>query len=70
VLYRLYDGGDGSTVWAVGPSDALNDCYPNSGDYLRSDSNPGRPGDAPTAPGYSAGDGWTDLDTGARGSLN
>ena len=59
VLFRGYYG-DGSTQWWVGPSDRLNDC---GGDlYLVSDLNPGRPGGAPTAPGYSAGDGWTDYD--------
>eukprot|EP01046_Picozoa_sp_COSAG06_P043354 COSAG06_NODE_5668_length_3331_cov_2.904084_1_plen_365_part_10 len=67
MLYRIYDGSDGSTVWAVGPSDALNDCC---GNYLFSDSNPGRPGGAPAAPVYSAGDGWADWDNnGASGAI-
>ena len=69
VLYRFYDGG-GSTQWVVGPSDALNDCNSDGYPYLYSASNPGRPGGAPTAPGYSAGDGWTDDDNnGARGTI-
>ena len=69
VLYRLYDGG--STHWYVGPSDRLNDCDGNYGNYLYSGLNPGRPGGAPTAPGYSAGDGWTDYDIypEARGTI-
>jgi hypothetical protein len=37
--------------------------------YLRSDLNPGQPGDAPTAPGYSAGDGWTDRDNMAHSTI-
>ena len=67
VLYRAYFG-DGDTQWTVGPSVALNDCRPNG--YLVSDSNPGRPGGAPTAPGYSAGHGWCDGDNNyARGTI-
>ena len=67
VLYRYYD--DGSTYWFVGPSDALNDCI-NFGDYLAPVSNPGLPGGAPTAPVYSAGDGWTDAENNdARGTI-
>eukprot|EP01046_Picozoa_sp_COSAG06_P010894 COSAG06_NODE_608_length_13862_cov_86.760355_5_plen_265_part_00 len=64
VLYRFYF--DGGTVWRVGPSDRLNDCYPISGYYLVSDLNPGRPGDAPTAPEYNNGGGW--YDNGAYGA--
>ena len=68
VLFRYYYG-DG-TQWVVGPSDALNDCAHYSDVYLASDLNPGRPGGAPTAPGYSAGDGWYDYDNnGARGTI-
>jgi hypothetical protein len=65
VLYRVSYGG--STYWRVGSSDALNDCN-NYGIYLRSASNPGRPGGAPTAPVYSAGSGWYD-DNGARDTI-
>eukprot|EP01046_Picozoa_sp_COSAG06_P049950 COSAG06_NODE_7794_length_2371_cov_41.986796_2_plen_154_part_00 len=69
VLFRYYDGDDGSTVWIVGSSGALNDCGFYGGDpYLASDSNPGRPGGAPTAPGYSAGEGWYDGDNDAYGA--
>jgi hypothetical protein len=55
----------------VGSSDALNDCNPYGSDYyLYSALNPGRPGGAPTAPGYSAEGGWTDWDNnGARGTI-
>ena len=74
VLFRAYYNGDGSTYWVVGSSDRLNDCDPYGNypyaSYLYSDLNPGRPGGAPTAPGYSAGDGWTDLDNNrARGTI-
>jgi hypothetical protein len=58
-------------VWDVGPSGRLNDCggsY-NGAIYLRSDSNPGQPGGAPTAPGYSAGGGWYDYDNRASGTI-
>jgi hypothetical protein len=70
VLYRIYESdGDGSTRWRVGPSDRLNDCNP-SDYYLGSALNPGRPGGAPAAPGYSAGDGWYDYDNhGARDTI-
>eukprot|EP01046_Picozoa_sp_COSAG06_P061398 COSAG06_NODE_13450_length_1255_cov_89.599481_1_plen_226_part_00 len=72
VLYRGYNG-DSGTWWLVGSSDALDDCNYHGHNYLASDSNPGRPSDAPTAPGYSAGDGWYDLDTDradpARGTI-
>jgi hypothetical protein len=69
VLFRAYNSYQGDhTYWVVGPSDRLNDC--GSPNYLNSDSNPGRPGGAPTAPGYSAGDGWTDIDNNrARGTI-
>ena len=67
VLYRFYVGG--STFWVVGPSDRLADCYYH-GNYLLSGSNQGPTGGAPTAPGYSAGDGWTDYDNNyARGTI-
>ena len=69
VLYRYYSGG-GNTLWAVGPSGALATCY---GGYLVSGSNRGPTGGAPTAPGYSAGDGWYDGDTSypyARGTIS
>ena len=66
VLFRIYDGG--GTYWVVGSSDRLNDC--GGANYLRSASNPGRPGGAPTAPVYSAGDGWYDSDNNnARGTI-
>ena len=69
VLYRYYNG-DSVTQWRVGSSGALNDCDWRHSNYLASASNPGRPGGAPTAPGYSAGDGWTDNDNnGARGTI-
>jgi len=64
VLYRYY--WSGSTQWMVGPSDRLNDC--GGYHYLVSDSNPGPLGDAPTAPGYSNGNGWFDNDNGAYGA--
>jgi hypothetical protein len=59
VLYRL--NGGGYVRWVVGPSERLNDCS-RGRPYLYSADNPGNLGDAPTAPGYSAGDGWTDPD--------
>eukprot|EP01046_Picozoa_sp_COSAG06_P032147 COSAG06_NODE_3190_length_5707_cov_57.591655_8_plen_170_part_00 len=62
VLFRYYFGG--STFWAVGPSDRLNDCDPDYV-YLVSDSNPGPLGDAPTAFEYNNGAGWRDYDNGA-----
>ena len=66
VLYRIYNSGDGSTRWIVGPSDRLNDCGgPYGANYLASDLNPGPPGDAPTAPEYNNGGGWYDNDNGA-----
>ena len=70
VLYRLYSG-TGYTYWYVGPSDRLNDCVGSGGitPYLSSDLNPGRPSDAPTAPVYSARDGWYDGDNGAHGAI-
>ena len=70
MLYRYYDGGRG-TLWRVGPSDALNDCGGPIGidDYLYSAFNPGRPGGAPAAPGYSAGSGWFDIDNRASGTI-
>jgi hypothetical protein len=68
VLYRLYSGG--STEWDVGSSDRLADCS-SGGIYLMSSSNQGPTGGAPTAPGYSAGDGWYDNDNnGARGTIS
>ena len=63
VLYRYYYGSSGNTYWRVGSSGTLADCG-NSDYYLFSGSNQGPTGGAPTAPGYSAGDGWTDVDTG------
>eukprot|EP01046_Picozoa_sp_COSAG06_P047537 COSAG06_NODE_6933_length_2709_cov_21.563985_2_plen_66_part_00 len=52
----------------MGPSDdALAACYGGSG-YLI--SNEGPTGGAPTAPGYSAGDGWVDFDNNARGTIS
>jgi hypothetical protein len=70
VLYRYYDGG--TTYWLVGPSDRLADCV-GFGVYLTSlGSNQGPTGGAPTAPEYSAGDGWTDYDANptARGTIS
>eukprot|EP01046_Picozoa_sp_COSAG06_P054987 COSAG06_NODE_9960_length_1778_cov_5.453627_3_plen_235_part_00 len=63
VLYRDYIRphyvyGDW-TQWRVGSSDVLNDCNRNHY-YLYSQENPGPTGYAPTAPVYSAGDGWYD----------
>ena len=71
MLYRAYYSGSG-TYWYVGSSDRLNDCDPFGDHYLYSntDLNPGRPGGAPTAPMYSAGDGWYDHDNNmARGTI-
>eukprot|EP01046_Picozoa_sp_COSAG06_P055111 COSAG06_NODE_10022_length_1766_cov_132.211758_2_plen_209_part_00 len=69
VLYRRYYASDGgSTYWAVGPSDRLNDCY-GGPYYLSSALNPGRSGGAPAAPEYSAGDGWWDRDNNADGTI-
>eukprot|EP01046_Picozoa_sp_COSAG06_P015474 COSAG06_NODE_993_length_11161_cov_12.065359_9_plen_164_part_00 len=70
VLYRVFFVD--YTRWGVGPSDALADCFGygaySGGYYLL--SLPGSSG-APTAPGYSAGDGWTDYDNnGARGTIS
>ncbi len=69
VLYRTYYSGD-YTYWYVGPSDRLADCGGSS--YLRSGSNQGPTGGAPTDPGYSAGDGWYDQDANptARGTIS
>eukprot|EP01046_Picozoa_sp_COSAG06_P067685 COSAG06_NODE_17661_length_927_cov_110.109903_1_plen_165_part_00 len=68
VLFRVYVGS--GTYWFVGPSDRLNDCDGSYDPYLFSALNPGRPGGAPTAPGYSAGEGWYDLDNNrARGTI-
>ena len=61
VLYRWYYADD-TTQWSVGPSYHLADCWGYSNDYLRSGSNQGPTGGAPTDPGYSAGDGWADFD--------
>lgn len=74
VLFRYYSDRSGSTRWRVGPSGRLNDCNGDGGHgsstYLFSALNPGRPGGAPTAPGYSAGDGWTDYENNnARGTI-
>jgi hypothetical protein len=87
VLYRYYGDG-GYTQWRVGTSDALASCGNNYGNertyggfdsYLSLGSNQAPPccGGAPTAPGYSAGDGWTDIDidsdydpTPARGTIS
>jgi hypothetical protein len=72
VLYRGYYG-NGHTIWDVGSSARLADCYRGNGDYhyLASGSIPGPTGGAPTAPGYSAGDGWYDGDNnGARGTIS
>jgi hypothetical protein len=66
VLYRYYNQQD-NTQWIVGPSDALADC---NGQLLSSrpqGSNQGPTGGAPTAPGYSAGDGWYDYGTNPSG---
>eukprot|EP01046_Picozoa_sp_COSAG06_P021104 COSAG06_NODE_1571_length_9064_cov_22.348689_2_plen_171_part_00 len=75
VLFRYYYGGS-TTSWAVGSSDALADCA-GGGDYLTYlqslGSNQGPTGGAPTAPGYSAGDGWYDWDAGQpypRGTIS
>jgi hypothetical protein len=73
VLYRIYYSDGSYTYWVVGPSDALADCYGGGGyPYLRSlGSNQGPTGGAPTAPGYSAGDGWEDWDNNrARGTIS
>ena len=56
------------TFWAHGRPLFCNVKYGNP-TYLLSDLNPGRPGGAPTAPGYSAGDGWTDFGNYARGTI-
>ena len=67
-LYRVWYS-NGNTYWWVGPSDALADC--SSTGYLLSGSNREPTGGAPTAPGYSAGDGWTDFDNNrARGTIS
>jgi len=69
VLYRFYDVDSGETVWRVGPSARLADCYYASTDYLH--SNHGATAGAPTAPGYSARKGWYDHETnGARGTIS
>ena len=72
VLLRGYWSDGSGTSWYVGPSDRLNACSGNSymyDFYLYSAVNPGRPGGAPTAPGYSAGDGWYDGDNNAHGTI-
>jgi hypothetical protein len=74
VLYRIY--WPDYTKWYVDSSERLVDCYAGY-DYLHSlgsNSNQGPTGGAPTAPGYSAGDGWYDYDTDnnnpARGTIS
>ena len=59
VLSRFYDSGVDVTEWRVTGRSALDDCW-GARDYLDSAPIPGRLGSAPTAPGYSAGDGWYD----------
>ena len=64
VLLRYYDDGTDdigdSTVWLVADSGTLNTCY-GGHYYLDSAHIDGRVGSAPTAPGYSDGNGWFDL---------
>ena len=54
VLLRQSEGG--GTRWYVSPANSLADCefhgVPFMAQVPRSDLNPGRPGYAPTAPGY------------------
>jgi hypothetical protein len=68
VLFRYHYGS--GTFWIVGTSDRLADCVGYG--YLESGSIPGATGGAPTAPGYSAGDGWNDYDNDptARGTIS
>ena len=66
VLLRRYYGD--VTYWVVTDRSALDDCW-GAHNYLRSAYNPGRLGSAPTAPGYSAGDGWLDYNNGQSGSI-
>lgn len=63
ILYRFFNGED--TVWYVGASHALTFC--SAANYLESASSPAA---APTAPGYSAGDGWYDDDSSTRGAIS
>jgi hypothetical protein len=69
VLFRCYSADN--TYWFVGSSDRLADCSYSSDTYLFSGSIPGPTGGAPTAPGYSAGDGSVDYDNNrARGTIS
>ena len=68
VLSRYYYS-SGDTAWQVTGRSALDDCYGGGRAYLYSAVNPGRLGSAPTAPGYSAGGGWQDLNNGQYGSI-
>ena len=67
VLLRWYNSGPDYTAWWVADRSALDACL-GAPDYLLSASNPGRLGSAPTAPGYSAGDGWRDHNNGQFGA--
>eukprot|EP01044_Picomonas_judraskeda_P008310 COSAG03_NODE_941_length_5251_cov_254.015334_3_plen_172_part_00 len=60
VLYRVYAQNNELTGWILGPSDRLNDCAMGPVDALIMQSHlcQGTLGYAPTAPVYSAGDGW------------
>ena len=70
VLLRHYDRDPPDrTFWAVTDRSAsLDDCAGRTR-YLGSALNPGRLGSAPTAPGYSAGDGWLDGNNGQSGGI-
>ena len=67
VLYRGYSS-YGGTYWVVTDRSALDACVGYIF-YLYSALNPGRLGSAPTAPGYSAGSGWSDYNNGHYGKI-
>ena len=69
VLLRVYGYSGDYTTWFVTDRAALDSCYGDGTWYLRSALNPGRLGSAPTAPGYSAGNGWWDLNNNQYGSI-
>lgn len=65
VLFRMYSNPLPRTGWFVSSSDRLADCDGTA--PLISAEIPGSSGSTPTAPGYSAGDGW--LDNNPRGAV-
>ena len=67
VLYR-HEYSDGTTMWWVSPSSALENCYPGGSAYLTSAENTQAGAGPTTAPAYTTGannnggTGWVDWD--------